>query len=132
MTATASTQEKLSWLLGIPNGATHAVNYKTHDFAAEVKNTTDGAGVDVVIDFVGQSHWKQNLDSLARDGRMTMLAFLSGACGSLIFLWFFHVCCAGSIVPSVDLSPLLAKRLRIQGSTLRSRSAEYQSELIKR
>lgn len=78
VTATASTKDKLDWLLSIPNGATHAVNYKTEDFAAEVKKTTDGKGVDVVIDFVGQTHWTKNIDSLALDGRMTMLGLLGG------------------------------------------------------
>jgi len=113
VTATASTKEKLDWLLSISNGATHVANYKTQDFAAEVKRTTDGKGVNVVIDFVGQSHWAKNIDSLAVDGRMTILATLSG-----------------SEVPSMDLRPILYKRLRIQGSTLRSRSPEYQAELI--
>ncbi|KAG1822651.1 quinone oxidoreductase putative [Suillus subaureus] len=113
VTATASTTEKLNWLRSIPNGATHTVNYRTEDFAAEVKKMTNGKGVDVVIDFVGQSHWAKNIESLAIDGRMTMLATLSG-----------------SEVPSVDLSPILHKRLRIQGSTLRSRSLQYQTELI--
>ena len=42
----------MDMLLGMPSGATHAVNYKTQDFAAEVKATTGGKGVDVVIDFV--------------------------------------------------------------------------------
>ncbi|OAX40442.1 GroES-like protein, partial [Rhizopogon vinicolor AM-OR11-026] len=78
VTATASTKEKLDWLLSIPNGATHTVNYRTEDFAAEVKKTTNGKGVDIVIDFVGQSHWARNIESLAIDGRMTMLATLSG------------------------------------------------------
>jgi len=78
VTATASTKEKLDWLLSIPNGATHVVNYKTQDFAAEVKKTTNGRGVDVVVDFVGQTHWSRNIESLAIDGRMTILATLSG------------------------------------------------------
>ncbi|OCH90446.1 quinone oxidoreductase [Obba rivulosa] len=111
--ATASTSEKLNWLLSLPSGATHAVNYKTQDFAAEVKRITNNKGVDVIIDFVGQSHWQKNIDSLAVDGRMTLLALLSGP-----------------EVPSFNLVPILYKRLRIQGSTLRSRSPEYQAELI--
>ncbi|TFY51657.1 hypothetical protein EVG20_g10898 [Dentipellis fragilis] len=115
VTATASTKEKLDWLLSIPNGATHVANYKTQDFAEEVKKTTGGKGVDVVIDFVGQSHWQKNIDSMALDARMTILATLSGA-----------------EVPSFNLSPILYKRLRIQGSTLRSRSPEYQTDLIAR
>ena len=65
-------------LLQLPSGATHVVNYKEQDFADEVKKTTRGKGVDVIIDFVGQSHWNKNIDSLAYDGRLTLLAFLSG------------------------------------------------------
>ncbi|KDQ62036.1 hypothetical protein JAAARDRAFT_54076 [Jaapia argillacea MUCL 33604] len=113
--ATASTSEKLDWLLSIPNGATHAINYKTQDFAAEVKKITDGKGVNVIIDFVGQSHWHKNIDSLAIDGRMTLLATLSG-----------------NEVNNVNLGPILYKRLKIQGSTLRSRSPQYQADLINR
>lgn len=78
VTATASTRDKLDWLLSIPNGATHAVNYTIDDFAEEVKKTTNGKGVDVVIDFVGRTHWEKNIDSLAVDGRMVSLALLSG------------------------------------------------------
>lgn len=54
------------------------MNYKTQDFAAEVKNVTGGKGADVVIDFVGQSHWDKNIDVLAVDGTMIMLALMSG------------------------------------------------------
>ncbi|KAI0824012.1 quinone oxidoreductase [Trametes gibbosa] len=113
--ATASTQEKLDMLLSLPSGPTHAVNYKTQDFAEEVKSITNGKGVDVIIDFVGRSHWQKNIDSLAVDGRMTMLALLSGA-----------------EVPNFSLLPILYKRLRIQGSTLRARSEDYQAELVAR
>jgi NADPH:quinone reductase-like Zn-dependent oxidoreductase len=113
--ATASTKEKLDFLLSIPNGATHVVNYKTQDFSKEVKQITGGKGIDVIIDFVGQSHWHQNIDSLAVDGRMTILSLLSG-----------------HSVPSVSLMPILMKRLRVQGSTLRSRSLDYQADLIAR
>jgi NADPH:quinone reductase-like Zn-dependent oxidoreductase len=77
--ATASTKEKLDWILSIPNGATHAVNYKTQHFSKEVKAITDNKGVDVIVDPVGQNHWEKNLDSLAVDGRMIILAFMSGA-----------------------------------------------------
>jgi len=115
VTATASTEDKLSWLLSIPNGATHAVNYKTQNFAVETRKTTDGQGVDVVIDFVGKTHWAQNIESMAVDGKMTILALLGG-----------------STVEVVNLRPILSKRLKIQGSTLRSRSLAYQADLIAR
>lgn len=113
--ATASTKEKLDWLLSLPAGATHVANYKTEDFSETVKKATGGKGVDVVIDMVGQSHWAKNIESLAEDGRMVVLAFMSGY-----------------EVPSVNLIPILKKRLRIQGSTLRARSAEYKKDLIER
>lgn len=113
VTVTASTKEKLDWLLSIPNGATHVANYKTEDFFQIVKQATNGKGVDIVIDVVGPTHWEGNINSLAVDGRMIVLGLLSGR-----------------VVPSVNLAPILYKRLKIQGSTLRSRSLEYQSELI--
>jgi NADPH:quinone reductase-like Zn-dependent oxidoreductase len=78
VTATTSTAEKIDFLLQMAHGATHGVNYKTQDFAAEVKKITEGKGVDVVIDFVGSTHWHKNIDALALDGRMTILAVLSG------------------------------------------------------
>lgn len=131
--ATASTQEKLDWLLNMPNGATHAANYKTEDFSAVVKEVTNNKGVDVIIDFVGQSHWKKNLESLAVDGKMTMLALMSGM-SRLAGVKVYHLneTKPGSEVAEVDLKPILYKRLRIQGSTLRSRPVPYQAELIAR
>jgi len=113
VTATTSTQEKIDWLLNLPNGATHAANYKTEDFAAVVKKVTQNKGVDVVIDSVGQSHFNQNLEAMAVDGRMTMLALMSGA-----------------VVDKANLTPILYKRLHIEGSTLRRRTLKYQAELI--
>jgi len=115
VTATASTTQKLDSLLAMPNGVTHVANYKTQDFSAEVKKVTEGRGVNVLIDFVGQSHWNKNLESLALEGRMTMLAIMSG-----------------SEVVSANIAPILFKRLRIQGSNLRSRSVDYQTNLIQR
>ncbi|KAF9069505.1 quinone oxidoreductase [Rhodocollybia butyracea] len=110
---TASTKEKLDWLLSIPNGATHTVNYKTEDFAAVAMEVTNGKGVDVIVDFVGQSHWTKNIEALAYDGRMVHLAMLSG-----------------SIVKEMDLKKIIFKRLHILGSTLRARDYEYKSALI--
>jgi len=111
--ATTSAQEKIDWLNSINNGPTKVANYKTQDFASVVKEATNDKGVNILIDFVGQTHWNQNIDSLAIDGTMVCLAVLSGA-----------------TVPSANIAPILYKRLRIQGSTLRSRSLEYQADLI--
>ncbi|KZV70381.1 quinone oxidoreductase [Peniophora sp. CONT] len=113
VTATASSKEKLDWLLSLPAGATHVANYRTEDFADVVKDATGGHGADVVIDMVGQSHWERNIKAMAVDGRMTILAFMSG-----------------NEVPKVNLVPILIKRLRIQGSTLRARDVEYKARLV--
>jgi NADPH:quinone reductase-like Zn-dependent oxidoreductase len=91
------------------------VNYKTQDFAKKFERATGGHGADVVIDVVGASHWDKNIAALAHDGRTVMLRFLSGR-----------------ELQKVDLCPLLLKRLRIQGTTLRARSVPYQADLVER
>ena len=93
-------------------GAHHAIDYKNEDFAKRVHELTDGKGVDVVIDFVGGPNFARNLDVLAPDGRMVMLAFLGGP-----------------KVGELNLVPILRKRLKIMGSTLRARSLDYKSRL---
>ncbi|KAL2912222.1 hypothetical protein HK105_208290 [Polyrhizophydium stewartii] len=93
-------------------GATTAINYKTDDFAKRVHEVTGGRGVDVIVDFVGASYWDRNLESLAIDGRMVMLAFLGGA-----------------KIESSNIGVILRKRLQINGSSLRSRTLDYQIEL---
>lgn len=65
-----------------------------------------------MIDFVGQSHFQKNIKVAAKDGRIVVLALLSG-----------------NMVKEVDLGPILYKRLRIEGTTLRSRPAGYQEML---
>ncbi|KAF7364700.1 Quinone oxidoreductase PIG3 [Mycena venus] len=115
VTGTASSTEKLDMILNMDNGATHAVNYRTADFSDTIKQATDGKGVDVIIDLVGQIHWAKNIKSLAVDGRMIAVGVVSG-----------------NVVPSVDLLPILGKRLHIQGSGLRNQKATYQADLISR
>lgn len=116
----------------MPLSPTDAVNYKTEDFSKRVAEVTSGNGVDIVIDFIAQvrrtltslrsladyswtqEYWNGNIASLAFDGRMVLLATMSG----------------GSMPPGAQITPILYKRLRIQGSTLRSRSVEYQTQLV--
>jgi NADPH:quinone reductase-like Zn-dependent oxidoreductase len=75
---------------------------------------TSGRGVDVVVDFIGADYFQKNIDVCAVDGRIVMLGLLSG----------------GEIKDGeVDISGILRKRLRIEGSTLRSRDVEYQARL---
>ncbi|KAG8720986.1 hypothetical protein FRC08_016456 [Ceratobasidium sp. 394] len=112
---TASFKHKLDFLHDMPRGSTHGINYREQNFAEEVAKITDGQGVNVIIDFIGPDYWEKNIDSIAKDGRMVLLATMSGA-----------------IVEQINLGKILYKRVRVQGSTLRARSPEYQAELIGR
>jgi NADPH:quinone reductase len=100
---TAGSDDKCTACLGL--GADAAINYRTQDFAAEVKTLTAGRGVDVVLDMVGAPYAARNLRSLAIDGRLVMIAFLEG-----------------SKVPEFDLVPILVRRLTVTGSTMRPRT----------
>ena len=75
---------------------------------------TEGKGADVILDLVGGAHWTQNLNALAVGGRL-LLVGLGG----------------GSKV-EVDLRQIMAKRAQIIGSTLRGRSDEEKTELVRR
>eukprot|EP01094_Clydonella_sp_ATCC50884_P012672 TRINITY_DN22976_c0_g1_i1.p1 TRINITY_DN22976_c0_g1~~TRINITY_DN22976_c0_g1_i1.p1 ORF type:complete len:334 (-),score=93.20 TRINITY_DN22976_c0_g1_i1:81-1082(-) len=108
--ATAGSAEKLSFCKGV--GADHAVNYKEEDFHQAVMGLTGNAGVNVVIDFVGASYWTKNIDCLALDGRMVILGLMGGR-----------------EAEHTNLGAILKKRLRIQGTTLRTRPAEYKVKL---
>lgn len=95
-------------------GAEILIDYKTQNFKDVVLKTTNNYGADVIIDFIGAEYFKNNIDSLTRDGRLILLATLSGG-----------------KVEKFDVRQILNKRLKIIGSTLRSRSLEYQIKLTK-
>ncbi|CDS14466.1 hypothetical protein LRAMOSA06635 [Lichtheimia ramosa] len=107
---TAGSDDKVAFCEKL--GATKGINYKKQDWAEEIAKETSNRGVDVIVDFVGKDYFEKNIDTLAIDGRMVILAYLSGG-----------------VVEKVNIVPLLKKRLRIEGSALRSRSLEYQSRL---
>jgi NADPH2:quinone reductase len=73
---TAGTDEKCQ--LALDHGATHCINYRTEDFAARVRELTDGAGVDVVMDAVGADTFEGSLDSLKPLGMMISFGNASG------------------------------------------------------
>lgn len=85
-------------------GAHHAVNYKTSDFVAEVRRKTDGRNVDVIFDMVGGSYLERNIDLLATDGRLVIIATQGG-----------HVA-------QLDIASLMKKRARVMASTMRART----------
>ncbi|PWE33246.1 quinone oxidoreductase [Maritimibacter sp. 55A14] len=86
---TAGTDEKCA--LATAHGASHMINYRTEDFAARVRELTDGRGADVVMDAVGKDTFEGSLDSLRPLGMMISFGNASGK------------------VPPVDLGTLAAK-----------------------
>ncbi|KAH8434732.1 NAD(P)H-quinone oxidoreductase [Aspergillus melleus] len=109
---TAGSREKIDFCVN-ELGASAGYNYKTQNWASEIVKDTDRRGVDLVIDFVGAAHFQGNLDVVARDARIVQLGQMSG-----------------SVLPAgTNISALLMKRIRLEGSTLRSRDLEYQRRL---
>ena len=74
--ATAGTDAKCQ--LALANGAAHAINYHTEDFAARVKEITAGQGVKVVYDSVGKDTWEKSLECLRPFGLMAIFGNASG------------------------------------------------------
>jgi putative PIG3 family NAD(P)H quinone oxidoreductase len=94
-------------------GADRAVNYKTADFVAAVKEATGGRGADVILDMVGGDYITRNYAAAAMDGRVVQIAFLRGR------------------TAEADFSQLMMKRLVHTGSTLRARSVEFKAGLAR-
>jgi putative PIG3 family NAD(P)H quinone oxidoreductase len=109
--ATAGSTKKCEWCLAL--GARHAINYKETDFAAEVQRLTDG-GANVILDMVGGSYLDRNLDALAVEGRLAIIASQGGTAGQL------------------DIAKLMKKRGRIMGSTMRARTAAQKGKVARR
>ena len=74
---TAGSEEKCA--LARDNGAAFAINYRTEDFAARVKEITGGKGVKVVYDSIGKDTWEKSLDCLRPFGLMVCFGAASGA-----------------------------------------------------
>jgi len=99
--ATAGSDEKCEACRRL--GASRAINYRTEDFVAAVRDTHD-AGVDVILDIIGGDYLPRNLECLRMNGRLVQIGLLGGARATL------------------NLSLILQKRLTITGSTLRART----------
>jgi putative PIG3 family NAD(P)H quinone oxidoreductase len=106
---TAGSDEKCAACVAL--GADHAVNYRTQDFVAETKRLTGGKGADVVLDMVAGDYIGRELECLADDGRLALIAVQGGT------------------KSAIDAGLLLRKRLSIVGSTLRPRSVAYKTVL---
>ncbi len=110
--ATAGTDAKCEAAKEI--GAEEAINYRTHDFVFVIKQITHDLGVDVVADIVGGDYLAKNIDVLAREGRLALIATLGGAEGTL------------------PISRLMQKRGTIIASTMRPRTAEEKGAIAGR
>ncbi|WP_199922278.1 NAD(P)H-quinone oxidoreductase [Microterricola viridarii] len=85
-------------------GAVRGIDYRSEDFVAVVAELTAGRGVNVILDVVGGSYLQRNLDSLADDGRLMIVAGLGGSSATL------------------DLASMFTRRLSVHATTLRSRA----------
>ena len=108
---TAGSDEKCAACAAL--GADHAINYRTHDFVAEIKRLTGGHGADVVLDMVAGDYVGREIECLADDGRLAIIATQGGNASQ------------------VDAGLVLRKRLTISGSTLRPRSVAYKAALAR-
>ncbi len=103
--ATAGSADKCRFCESL--GARRAIDYKSEDFVAEIARQTDGRGVNVVFDMVGGSYVPRNLQVLATEGRLVIIATQGGVKGE------------------IDVLRIMLQRLVITGSTLRPRSVEF-------
>jgi NADPH:quinone reductase len=108
---TAGSDDKCAACVSL--GADHAINYKTHDFAAEAMRLTDGKGVDVVLDMVAGDYVAREVDCLAEDGRLVIIALQGGTKSNF------------------DAGKVLRRRLSITGSTLRPQSVAFKAAIAR-
>ena len=104
---TAGSDQKCADCLAI--GADHAINYKTQDFEAETLRLTQGRGADVVLDMVAGPYIAKELNCLAEDGRLVVIAV------------------QGGVQAEINAALVMRKRLTITGSTLRIRPIAFKA-----
>ena len=107
--ATAGSDEKCAACLAL--GADHAINYKTADFSLEAKRLTDGKGLNGILDRVAGSHVAREVECLAEDGRLVIIAV------------------QGGVKAEFNAGMVLRKRLSITGSTLRPRPIAFKTAI---
>lgn len=109
--ATAGSDEKCAACLAL--GANHAINYKAQDFVAAVAGFTGGRGVDAVLDMVAGSYVAREIDCLAEDGRLVIIAV------------------QGGVKAEINAGLVLRRRLTITGSTLRPRPVAFKAAIAR-
>ena len=108
---TAGSDEKCAACIAL--GADHAINYKADDFVAAVRRLTDAEGVDVVLDMVAGSYVAREIDCMAEDGRIVIIAV------------------QGGIQSEINAGLVLRRRLTITGSTLRPRPVAFKAAIAR-
>lgn len=94
-------------------GARAAINYRSEDFSARVRELTRGRGVDVILDHIGAQYLAANLGTLAVNGRLVLIGLMGG------------------VRSEINLAELLVKRLSVIGSTLRSRPNDDKARIVR-
>ncbi|WP_197018982.1 NAD(P)H-quinone oxidoreductase [Thioalkalivibrio sp. HK1] len=110
--ATAGSDRKCEACLEL--GASAAIDYRKEDFVERIKTLTEGRGVDVVLDMVAGDYLARNIECLAFDGRLVVIAVQRGP-----------------KVAEFNVLPIMLKRLTLTGSTLRPRTVEQKSEIAR-
>jgi NADPH2:quinone reductase len=110
--ATAGSDEKCAACRKL--GAKRAINYRTEDFVAAIKQETHGRGVDVILDMVAGDYLPREIECLADEGRLVIIALLGGSRAPL------------------DMNAVLRRRLTVTGSTLRPRPVEFKAAIARR
>jgi NADPH:quinone reductase len=88
-----------------------AINDKTQDFVEEIKKATDGKGVNVILDMVTGDYISREIECLADDGRIVIIAVMGGT------------------KAEVNTGQILRRRLTITGSTLRPRPVAFKKQI---
>ncbi|MET9084010.1 NAD(P)H-quinone oxidoreductase [Streptomyces sp. NPDC004237] len=107
---TAGTKEKLDFCAEL--GADILVNYREQDFVAELKQATDGAGADVILDNMGAKYLDRNVRALAVNGRLAIIGLQGGGKGEL------------------NIGALLGKRAAISATSLRARPLAEKAAIV--
>lgn len=109
--ATAGSDAKCAACLAL--GADHAINYRTQDFSAVAKELTSGQGVNVILDMVAGDYVAREVECLAEDGRLVIIAV------------------QGGVKAELNAGLVLRRRLVITGSTLRPRPVAFKSAIAR-
>jgi putative PIG3 family NAD(P)H quinone oxidoreductase len=107
--ATVGSDAKCQAVLDL--GADFAINYKTEDFEIAVKRLTEGRGVDVILDMVAGPYVEKEVNCLADDGRLVIIAV------------------QGGVQSALNAGLVMRKRLTVTGSTLRPRSISFKAAI---